>query len=146
MHACIVTQSSLILGILWTVVPQAPLSMRFFRQEDQVVMALLPWQEWVAIFLLQGIFPTQGSNLHLPCLLHCRPILYPLSHQGSPEWLQQKLNPEKALTSWPSSIMQLKNCVWGNSENKCPPKFTSAFLSPLVLGQGVVPRRCLQNC
>ena len=32
-------------------------------------------------FLLQGIFPTQGSN---PDLLHCRQILYHLSHQGSP--------------------------------------------------------------
>ena len=31
--------------------------------------------------LLQGIFPTQGSN---PGLLHCRQILYLLSHQGSP--------------------------------------------------------------
>ena len=31
--------------------------------------------------LLQGIFPTQGSN---PGLLHCRQILYRLSHQGSP--------------------------------------------------------------
>ena len=30
--------------------------------------------------LLQGIFPTQGSN---PGLLHCRGILYQLSHQGS---------------------------------------------------------------
>ena len=28
--------------------------------------------------LLQGIFPTQRLNLHL---LHCRRILYPLSHQ-----------------------------------------------------------------
>ena len=28
-------------------------------------------------FLLQGIFPTQGSNPHL---LHCRRILYPLIH------------------------------------------------------------------
>ena len=26
--------------------------------------------------LLQGIFPTQGSNLHLLCLLHCKQILY----------------------------------------------------------------------
>ena len=34
--------------------------------------------------LLQGIFPTHVSNLHLLCLLHCRHILYPLSHQGSP--------------------------------------------------------------
>ena len=32
-------------------------------------------------FLLQGIFPTQRSNLGL---LHCRQILYYLSHQGSP--------------------------------------------------------------
>ena len=32
-------------------------------------------------FLLQGIFPTQGLN---PGLLHCRRILYQLSHQGSP--------------------------------------------------------------
>ena len=31
--------------------------------------------------LLQRIFPTQGSN---PDLLHCRQILYCLSHQGSP--------------------------------------------------------------
>ena len=33
-------------------------------------------------FLLQGIFPTQGSN---PGLLHCRQTLYHLSHQGSPK-------------------------------------------------------------
>ena len=26
--------------------------------------------------LLQGVFPTQGSNLHLLCLLHCKQILY----------------------------------------------------------------------
>jgi len=31
--------------------------------------------------LLQGIFPTQGLN---PGLLHCRRILYQLSHKGSP--------------------------------------------------------------
>ena len=37
--------------------------------------------------LLQGIFPTQGSNPGLP---HCRYILYCPSHQGSPrilEWI-----------------------------------------------------------
>ena len=32
-------------------------------------------------FLLQGIFLTQGSN---PDLLHCRQILYRLSHLESP--------------------------------------------------------------
>ena len=35
--------------------------------------------EWV-VFLLQGIFLTWGSK---PDLLHCRWILYHLSHQGS---------------------------------------------------------------
>ena len=35
--------------------------------------------------LCQGIFPTQGSNLGL---LHCRWILYQLSHQGSPRILE----------------------------------------------------------
>ena len=33
-------------------------------------------------FLLQEIFLTQGSNLHLQ---HCRWILYHLSHQGHPK-------------------------------------------------------------
>ena len=33
------------------------------------------------LFLLQGIFPTQESN---PSLLHCRQILYQVSHKGSP--------------------------------------------------------------
>ena len=35
--------------------------------------------------LLQGIFPTQGSNQGFP---HCRWILYHLSHQGSPRILE----------------------------------------------------------
>ena len=34
-----------------------------------------------SLSLLQGICPTQGSN---PGLLHCRQILYQLSHKGSP--------------------------------------------------------------
>ena len=33
-----------------------------------------------SLSLLQGIFPTQGSNPGLP---HCRRILYQLSHKGS---------------------------------------------------------------
>ena len=37
-----------------------------------------------SLSLLQGIFPTQGSN---PGLLHCRWILYQMSHKGSPRIL-----------------------------------------------------------
>ena len=46
-------------------------------------------------FLLQGIFPTQGSNPGLP---HSRKTLYHLSHQGSPinYWIiLQTYNPRK---------------------------------------------------
>ena len=35
-----------------------------------------------SLSLLQGIFPSQESN---PGLLHCRRILYQLSHKGSPK-------------------------------------------------------------
>ena len=44
------------------------------------------------LFLLQGVFPTQGSN---PGLLHCRQILSHLSHQRSPrilEWVAYPLS------------------------------------------------------
>ena len=36
-----------------------------------------------SLFLLQAIFPTWGLN---PGLLHCRQILYQLSHKGSQEY------------------------------------------------------------
>ena len=48
-------------------------------------------------FLLQGIFSTQWSNSHL---LHCRRILYCLSHQGSPLNFQMLKN---------------FNCCWGGN-------------------------------
>ena len=41
--------------------------------------------EWVALSLLPGIFPTQGSN---PGLQRCR-ILYQLSHKGSLRTLER---------------------------------------------------------
>ena len=60
-----------LLVTLWTVAHQAPLSMEFSRQEY-----------WSGLpFPSPGIFLTQGSN---PGLLHCRQLLYHLSHQGSP--------------------------------------------------------------
>ena len=40
----------------------------------------LNWTE-LSLSLLQGIFPTQGSN---PVLPYCRQILYQLNHKGSP--------------------------------------------------------------
>ena len=49
--------------------PSGPLSMGFSRQE------------YCCRSFLEGIFPTQELN---PELLHCRQILYRLSHLGSP--------------------------------------------------------------
>ena len=133
----------------WTVAHQAPLSMKFFRQEScsglpfpspedlpdpgmepgspalqadslpfelqgsptqctecqsvevlvtQLCPTLRPHELWLtrflcpwnspgkntgvgSCFLLQGVFPNQGLN---PGLLHCRWILYQLSHRGRP--------------------------------------------------------------
>ena len=39
-------------------------------------------------FIFQGIFLTQGLNLHLLCLLHWQVILYHLSHQGSSQHIR----------------------------------------------------------
>ena len=47
--------------------------------------------------LLEGIFPTQGSNPGLP---HCRQILDHLSHQGSPRILEWVDYPFSSGSSW----------------------------------------------
>ena len=55
---CVCSQSFLTLLTTWTVACQAPVSMGFPRQEY-----------WSGLpFLLQGIFPTQGANLHFLCI------------------------------------------------------------------------------
>ena len=67
----LVTQSCLTLCNPWTIAHKALLSMEFSRQEY-----------WSGChFLLQGIFPTQGSN---PSLLHWQANSSPLHYQGSP--------------------------------------------------------------
>ena len=48
--------------------------------------------------LLQGIFPTQGSNPGLP---HCRQILYHLSYLGSPRILEMVAYLVSRGSSWP---------------------------------------------
>ena len=98
---------------------QAPLSMGF------------SWQEyWSGCpFLLQGIFPTQGLNLHLLHLLHWQANSLPLCHLGSllsdssqPHGLQ----PTRLLRPWdfPGKSagegchcpLQLKEIAWHKEE------------------------------
>ena len=57
---------------LLTIVCQAPLSLGFSRQEYQSGL----------LFPSPGVFLTQGSN---PGLMHCKQILYHLSHREKPQ-------------------------------------------------------------
>ena len=65
--------------------------------------------KWVAIPLLQGIFPTQGSNPGLP---HWRQILYHLSHQGSPRILDWVAYPFSSRSSPPRNGTRV-SCIAG---------------------------------
>ena len=51
-----------------------------------------------SLSLLQGIFLKQGLN---PGLLHCRQILYQLSHMGSPRILEYIAYSVSSQSSWP---------------------------------------------
>ena len=110
----------------WTVTCQAPLFMEFSWQKYcrrrrhrqvasfvsdsvrphglQPTRLLHPWDspgkntEVGSCSLLQGIFPIQGLN---PGLVHCRQILYCLSHQGSPRTRKWFAMPTSRGSSWP---------------------------------------------
>ena len=78
-------------------------------------------------FLLQRIFPTQGLNLHLLCLLHCRHIFYPLNHGGSPmSWIyvQRKYQRTYSYISSPWNFLKAKSIrkqaiCWRNNIKRC---------------------------
>ena len=59
--------------------------------------------------ILQGIFPTQRLN---PGLLHCRWILYQLSHKGSPRILEWVAYPFSSRSSQPRSQNRV-SCIAG---------------------------------
>ena len=60
--------------------------------------------------LLQGIFPTQGLN---PGLLHCRRILYCLSHQESPKTLEWVAYPFSRGSFWPRNRTRISHIAGG---------------------------------
>ena len=62
-----------------------------------------------SLSLLQGIFPTQGSN---PGPLYCRQILYQLSHKGSPRILKWVAYPFSSRSSWPRNQTRV-SCIAG---------------------------------
>ena len=60
-----------------------------------------------SLSLLQGIFPTQGLN---PGLLHCRWIIYQLSHEGSPSILEWVTYPFSSGSSLPRNRTRV-SCI-----------------------------------
>ena len=60
-------------------------------------------------FLLQGIFPTQGSNPGLP---HCRQILYQVSRKEGPRILGWVACPFSSWSSWRRSRTRV-SCIAG---------------------------------
>jgi len=62
-----------------------------------------------SLSLLQGIFPTQGSNPGLP---HCRQILYLLNHKGSPRILEWVAYPFDSRSSQPRNRTEV-SCIAG---------------------------------
>ena len=75
----------------WTVAHQTPLFMEYSSQEY--------WSDCHS--LLQGIFPTQGKN---PRLLHCKLILYCLSHQGGTNLLKLLLKLHSLSSVLPTNV------------------------------------------
>ena len=62
-----------------------------------------------SVSLFWGIFPTQGSNLGV---LHCRQILYQLSHKGSPRILEWVAYPFSSGSFWPRNRTGV-SCIAG---------------------------------
>ena len=62
-----------------------------------------------SLSLLQGIFPTQGSNPGLP---NCRQILYQLNHKGSTRILEWVAYPVSSGSSWPRNWTGV-SCIAG---------------------------------
>ena len=100
----------------WTVVPQALLFMRILQARIL---------EWSCNFLLQGIFPIQGSNPGLP---HSKWILYHLRHQGKPmelERVRHNLATEQQQPGWEPHFPQKNSkilvyiCIFWGSTRPC---------------------------
>ena len=62
-----------------------------------------------SLSLLQGIFPTHGSNPGLP---NWRQILYQVSHKGNPTTLKGVANPFSSESSWPRNQTAV-SCIAG---------------------------------
>ena len=124
---------------LWTVAYQSPLSVMILQARLLSCHALL-----------QGIFPTQGSNPHLLCLLHWQAGSLPLVPPGKLHVLPSHL-PVSNCALQLHGLPQLTNlCCFPPSgpKGKGPVPFCQALPAPLLhlstlLFHPSIPHRCL---
>ena len=125
---CVVLSRVQMFVVPWNVACQASLSMGSSRQNTGVGCHAL----------LQGIFPTQGSNLHLLCLLHWQvSFFYHWHHLGSPNF---KLFPHNYLFIIKERTLQWRNLVScavtvtstvkGQADITCPAEDSTAAVLP----------------
>ena len=115
----LVVQSCRTLVTPWTEVHQAPLSIEFSRPEY--------WSGAAIPFLRGSSWPRDRT----PCLLHCRHILYHLSHQGS----LQNVSSAQLVSEFPVESVKvdldfsLAHNTWGLGPRVCRfSKFLRWFL------------------
>ena len=102
-------QSCQLFATLWSIARQAPLSMKFSRQEYWSRLPCPP----------PGIVPTQGSKQNLLCLLHWQEGSLPLAPPGKP-----RLNYPPILMLLPAPrlpvFVKLEGSVAAKSLQSCP--------------------------
>ena len=77
-----------------------------------------------SLSLLQGIFPTQGS---IPGLLHCRWIIYHLSHKGNPRIQEWVAYPFSSGSPQPRNLTGV-SCLAGGFTSSATRKVTQSNL------------------
>ena len=98
--------------------------------------------------LLQGIFPTQGSN---PGLLHCGQILYHLSLQGNPRILQWLAYLFSTGASWPRNQTRFSctasGCFtsWATREAQNCLGSSNILAPPVLLGEARIQEKDLRE-
>ena len=99
---------------LWTLAHQAPLSMAFSRQEY-----------WVGCHaFLHDLFPTQGSNTCLLCLLHKQVGSLPLAPPGRAHTSGEQSSPTDTC-KWSMHGSWLEQSQWWNMKERKPISFNS---------------------
>ena len=99
-----------------------------------------------SLSLLQGIFPTQGSNPGLP---HCRQILYQLSLQGSPEYREEYTKSRAPITQLQQLLTLCPSSFISPAPHPCPAPANSSYFAGVFFKINFIFRAILdwqKNC